>query len=91
MSTPTKQDARGRDRTPGPVESAYDRWVRGTSWAIGLALALALVSWFIEATNVEPLPEARVLALLALATALVMLPARVVVGALRDAAAASGS
>lgn len=91
MSTRTRSEARGRARTPGPVESVYDRWVRRTTWSIGLALGLALMSGVVAATNVEPLPAAWVIVVLALATALVLLPARVVLGAMRDAAAASRS
>jgi predicted benzoate:H+ symporter BenE len=87
MSTPTKVDAHGRDRVVGPVEASYDRWVRRTSWMLGLLLGLALMAWLIAITNYEPMPGAWFVAGLALATALAVLPARIVVGALRDAAA----
>jgi hypothetical protein len=86
----TIEHARGRNRVVGPEETVLHWWVRRTSWALGLAVGVALMAWLIGSTNVEPMPGAFVVAWIAAATAFALLPARLLVGALRDAAAAGG-
>lgn len=80
----------GRNRVAGPEETVLRQWVRRTSWALGLTVGIALMAWLIGSTNIEPIPGAFVVGWIAAALAFALLPARILVGALRDAAAAGG-
>lgn len=74
----------------GPEETVLNESVRRTSWALGLSLVVALMAWLIGSTNIEPMPGAFVVAWIAVALACAPVAARIVVGGLRDAAAAGG-
>lgn len=88
----TTVDARGRDRVQGPKELAYERSTRVTTWVIAGLWAFAAMTWIVWATQ-DPYEPGLValmwLAALAFLLGLAVLPARLVIGALRAAAEAA--
>lgn len=90
----TAVDAHGRDRVVGPRELVYGAYRRRTTVVWLSAWGIALMVWFVGTTQEPSDPAAESLAMaiasVAFLIGLAVLPARLVIGALRAAAEAAG-